>query len=100
MPFEIESIGQVRHRKFGKLALPLPTPENLIIMKSVAHRPKDMEDISALVETQPNLDVGRIRQCLKEFAGLLEIPEIFSDVDKLLVRAAGKKTRRQSKRKK
>jgi hypothetical protein len=31
--------------QIGPLALRLPTPEDLIILKAVAHRPKDLLDI-------------------------------------------------------
>ena len=39
LPFEEESIEQARMLKIGKVSVPLPTPENLIIMKAVARRP-------------------------------------------------------------
>jgi len=43
----------------------LPTPEDLIILKAVAHRPKDMEDIRILADKYPNLDTARIEQWVK-----------------------------------
>ncbi len=33
----------------GSIDVRLPTPEDLIILKSVAHRPQDMLDIEAIV---------------------------------------------------
>jgi len=56
LPFEEEAIRQVKRYRIGKLTLPLPTPENLIIMKAVAHRPQDIADIRALVDANPRLD--------------------------------------------
>jgi len=84
LPFEEESIEQVKWRKVGKLSLPLPTPENLIIMKAIAHRPQDMMDIKALAEANPKLDVRRIRRYVQEFSAALDMPDISTDLDKLL----------------
>ena len=92
LPFEEESIDQARWRKVGKLSLPLPTPENLVIMKAIAHRPQDMLDIKALVETNPKLDVRRIRRYVQEFSAALDMPDISTDLDELL---RGRRSRRR-----
>lgn len=84
LPFEEESIGQATWRKVGKLSLPLPTPENLIIMKAIAHRPQDMVDIKALVEANPKLDVRRIRRHVQEFSAALDMPDISTDLEEVL----------------
>ena len=84
LPFEEESIAQTRWRKVGKLSLPLPTPENLIIMKAIAHRPQDLVDIEALVEANPKLDVRKIRRYVQEFSAALDMPDISNDLDELL----------------
>lgn len=84
LPFEVESIEQRRWNKLGKLSLPLPTPENLIIMKAVAHRPQDMADIKALVDANPKLDLRRVRRWVKEFSGALDMPDILTDLERLL----------------
>ena len=49
------------------------TPEDLIIMKAVAHRRQDMEDIQAVIERHPNLDRQRIRLWVQQFAEVLEL---------------------------
>lgn len=86
LPFEIEALNRARIFKIGKLNINLPTPEDLIIMKAVAHRPIDMEDIRSILEINSNLDFKRIRYWVKEFAKVLEMPEIFNDLKKLLHR--------------
>jgi len=92
LPFEAESIEQAKWRKVGKLTLPLPTPENLIIMKAIAHRPQDMADIKSLVDANPKLDLRRVRRWVKEFSTALDMPDILSDLEKLL---HGKQTRKR-----
>ncbi|MBN2387682.1 MAG: hypothetical protein JXB85_11745, partial [Anaerolineales bacterium] len=40
----------------GGLKLRLPNPEDLIILKAVAHRPKDVLDIKSVLASQPAVD--------------------------------------------
>jgi hypothetical protein len=80
LPFEIEAVERSLAYKAGALTLRLPTPEDLIILKAVAHRPKDLLDIQAILETQPNLDRERIRHWVHEFAQALEMPELWDDI--------------------
>ena len=84
LPFEVEALGRGKVFKKGELKFRLPTPEDLIIMKAVAHRPIDMEDIRCILEVNPSLDFKRIKYWVKEFAKVLEMPEIFDDLKKLL----------------
>jgi len=55
----------------------LCSAEDLIIHKAVAGRPQDLIDIEGIVYRQgDHLDVEYIRRWLKEFADVLEMPEI------------------------
>ncbi len=63
------------------LSVRLPTPEDLIIMKAVAHRPKDLEDIRTIIDKHPQLDVDRIRKWTKSFADILEMPSLWTDIE-------------------
>ncbi len=64
----------------GDLAIRLPTPEDLIILKAVAHREQDLLDIRAVVASHPNLDRQRIGRWVREFAQVLEMPELWDDI--------------------
>jgi hypothetical protein len=66
------------------LHIPLPTPEDLIIMKMVAHRPQDMIDVKTILQTYPKLDRKRVQKWVKEFSKTLENPDILTDLKKLL----------------
>ena len=48
MPLEIEMVQRSRMMRFGILRVRLPTIDDLIILKAIAHRPKDLIDISKL----------------------------------------------------
>ena len=84
LPFERDVFKRAKKIKIANFTISLPTPEDLIIMKAVAHRPIDMQDIRSILEVNPNLDYKRIKTTVKEFARVLEAPEIFDDLKKLL----------------
>ena len=87
LPFEIEAVERSQEHRAGSLTVRLPTPEDLIILKAVAHRPKDMLDIEAVIAAQPHLDKARIAYWVRQFAELLEMPELWTDVETMLDRA-------------
>ncbi|MEZ4679460.1 MAG: hypothetical protein R2932_35095 [Caldilineaceae bacterium] len=60
LPFEIEAAARGQIHQTGTLEVRLPTPEDLIIQKAIARRPKDLTDIAAIVANHPNLDWQRI----------------------------------------
>ncbi len=84
LPFEQEAVERSTLHETGTLAVRLPTPEDLIILKAVAHRPKDLIDIQALVEANPGLDRERIRYWVCQFAEALDMPELWTDIAPLL----------------
>ena len=84
LPFEEEAIDRAVSSEVAGVNIPLPTPEDLIIMKAVAHRPIDMIDIQAVLDVHPDLDLHRIRRWVKEFSEVLEMPEILNDLERIL----------------
>jgi len=85
MPFEQEMVERSSIQEFDdSLRVRLPTPEDLIIMKAIAHRPKDFEDIRTLVDKYPALDHRRIEHWVKSFAQALEMPELWGQIEKIL----------------
>lgn len=86
LPFESEAIKGITWIEVGGVKIPLPSPEDLIIMKAVAHRQRDLIDIEAIRDANPNLNLKRIRKWVKEFSAVLEMPEILKDLEKILKR--------------
>jgi hypothetical protein len=85
LPFEQEMVERsVIHQVDAALQLRLPTPEDLIILKAIAHRPKDMEDIRILAGKYQNLDISRIEMWVKQFADVLEMPSLWDDIAGIL----------------
>ena len=84
LPFEVEMVERSRLLDIGAIKLRLPTPEDLIIMKAIAHRPKDLADIRAIAASQRNLDQERIRFWLEQFGEALDLPGLWGEVAGLL----------------
>ena len=85
LPFEQEMVERsVVYQIDAALQIRLPTPEDLIILKAIIHRPKDMEDIRILADKYLNLDVSRIEKWVKQFADVLEMPSLWDNIADIL----------------
>jgi hypothetical protein len=84
LPFEIEMVDRSQTLKVGNLNLCLPTPEDLIIMKAIAHRHQDLADIQAIATCHPDLNVARIQFWVEQFGAVLELPDLWDDISILL----------------
>jgi Nucleotidyl transferase of unknown function (DUF2204) len=84
LAFEEEVVANAKSVDIGGISVSLPTPEDLVIMKAVAHRPRDLGDIEAVLDAHPELDAQRVRRWVREFARALEMPEVLSDLEKIL----------------
>lgn len=84
LPFEKESVRRKTFHTLGTVTIPLPTPEDLIIMKMVAHRRQDMVDVETILQTYPKLDRKRILKWVKSFSEVLENPDILNDLKKIM----------------
>lgn len=86
LPFEQEVIERAVERTIRGVAFRLATVEDLIVMKAIALRPRDIADIEALLDTHPQLDVERIRGYLRAFTEALETDDFAAEFERLLVR--------------
>lgn len=84
LPFEDEMVARGSTKTFADLSVRLPTPEDLIIMKAIAHRPRDLEDIQTIAEKYPDLDRGRIEEWVRSFGEALELYDLWHQIESLL----------------
>ncbi|HEY6330295.1 MAG TPA: nucleotidyl transferase AbiEii/AbiGii toxin family protein, partial [Blastocatellia bacterium] len=95
LPFEREMIERSRNLSRGGISARVPSIEDLIITKLVAHRLKDLVDVESLLSASSHIDLARIRKFAKEFAEATDRPEIYDDFEQLL-----RETTRQTRRSK
>lgn len=84
MPFEQEVQERATVHKALDGNLRLPTPEDLVILKAIASRPKDLEDIRNIALTYPDMDRKRIERWVREYGDLLESPDLWQQIRPLL----------------
>ena len=86
LPFEKQVLAERRTVQIGEARFAVPSPENLIILKAVARRPRDLADIEGVLDAHPHVDLNAVRRWVGEFAKALEAPEILEDIENLLRR--------------
>lgn|GEM_PF-119636 len=98
LPFERYALEHAIYVKIDDLLVPVVAPEDLIVMKAIAHRPQDLQDIRVIVTSNPKLDVKRIRREVRGMASALDMPELWTDIAGLFRRSQSraKKLRRKS----
>ncbi len=80
LPFEMESVAHSHVREVDGLAVRLPSAEDLIVFKAIAHRPVDLEDIACILGSHPEIDWNHLEYWLKAYAESLENPKIWDDI--------------------
>jgi hypothetical protein len=84
LPFEEEMVNRGITQSFAGLTIRLPTPEDLIIMKAIAHRHKDLQDIRNIADKYPDLDQQRVEEWVKAFGEALDFPDLWDQIKPLL----------------
>ena len=85
LPFEEELVRRAEVHDVSGLGVRLPTLEDLVIMKAIASRPKDLEDIRSIAAVHPDLDRARIRRWVTQYGELLDTPDLWSQIEPLIV---------------
>lgn len=83
LPFEKKTIFNATTIEVKGLRICLPKPEDLIIMKAVAARPKDLIDIESIFSINPKLNYRRILKTVQEFANAIDMPDIIDNLEKI-----------------
>jgi hypothetical protein len=94
LPFEEETVERAAVMSIGMLRVPVASAEDLIVMKAVAGRPRDIVDIEGLLDAFPKLDRARVRRLTRGFAVEMEMPEIAERLEALL--ASSKRPRQET----
>lgn len=87
LPFETDALGRATVVDFGGVHVRVATAEDLIVLKAVAWRDRDRGDIERLLLLHAaDVDLGRVRALVGEFAAALDEPERLGEFDALVRR--------------
>lgn len=86
LTFEHSAVEHGRTHVVGGVSVRLPRVEDLLIMKAVAHRPRDLQDIEGLLDAHPEADVDSVRRWVREFAAATAMSDLIDDFERLLAR--------------
>jgi predicted nucleotidyltransferase len=87
LSFEQTAIDNSEIHDIGGLRVRLPRVEDLLVMKAVARRPKDLQDIEGLLAAHPDADIVAVRRWVREFATAMTMPDMLDDFDKVVERS-------------
>jgi len=82
-PYEMQAIKHAKIFKFGGTIVKFASLEDVVIHKIIAGRPRDIEDIKAILLKNPKFDKRYIKEWLKEFDVSLD-ESFLSAFEKLL----------------
>jgi hypothetical protein len=91
LPFEESAVEKSEVHDVGGISVHLPRVEDLLVMKAIARRPKDIEDIRGLLAANPGADVAAARRWVREFATAMSMSDIADDFDKLIAQRTPKR---------
>ena len=81
---QVEAVrAGVQETAFG-VTLRVPRVEDLLIMKALANRPQDQNDIVLILERNRDVDLERVRTAVREVAESSAMPELIETLDRLI----------------
>jgi predicted nucleotidyltransferase len=84
LPFERELVERAQTRTMKQVRFPLASPEDVIVMKALALRPRDIADIESIVELVAHLDLHRVRATVAQLSQALESEDHASRLEEIL----------------
>jgi hypothetical protein len=85
LPFERDALARASTFDFGGVVVRVVTVEDLIVLKAVAWRHRDQDDIERLlIRHGRSVDLQQIRAALVQLFGMLEEPERLEDFNRLV----------------
>jgi predicted nucleotidyltransferase len=83
-PYETQAIGRAKRITISGQEVCFASPEDLILHKIFAGRPRDYEDVRTLIRKNPGIDLAYIRRWLKEFDAAVREKGFLGSFEKIL----------------
>ena len=85
---EEQFFAGVQEHLIGETRVPVVCAEDLVVMKVLAGRPRDLEDVAAVARTRRGqLDLDRIRHTLRLLEGALDRRDLVSELERIVAAA-------------
>jgi hypothetical protein len=81
---EEQFFTRVTERLVGRVRVPVVSAEDLVAMKVLAGRPRDMEDVAAIVRAHRDLDVEGTRSTLRLLERALARADLVVELERIL----------------
>jgi Nucleotidyl transferase AbiEii toxin, Type IV TA system len=81
--------ARATERHVGDVAVPVVSAEDLVAMKILAGRPRDVEDVASIVRAQPGLDVDAIRDTLRLLERALDRADLVAELERVIAGRGG-----------
>ena len=78
-PFQRQLLARARLEQIDDTPLRVVTPEDLILLKLLARRPRDLADVGDILFTQGQLDEAYLRQWAKELGVLTDLENALAE---------------------
>ncbi len=89
LQFEEEAVTHRQFVDFAGVPIAVPRLEDLLIYKMVASRPQDLRDVEELLLRHVGrINIGKVRDRVGQFASLLERPDMITQMEGCIQRAA------------
>lgn len=70
-PYERQALARARNVTIGGAPIRFASPEDVVVHKIIAGRPRDIEDVRSLLVKNPGVDTAYIERWLREFDAAL-----------------------------
>jgi len=84
LPYEREAIGRARKIMVLNQDICFASPEDVIIHKIFAGRPRDIEDVRTVLVKNPGVDISYIRNWLEEFDAVSDEKKFVQTFDEIV----------------
>ncbi len=79
--------SRIEEQSIGDVRVPIASAEDIVVMKVLAGRSKDLEDVAAIMRARgAGLDIERIRTTLRLLEAALNRSDLTSELDRVLAR--------------
>lgn len=92
--FEHAAIEAAEEASFGAVRTKMANPDDLIVFKAIAGRPRDLDDIEALLALYPRISIKRTRAKLSQLADMADAPHLVVAFDEVVARVRRERRRR------